>query len=113
MVGWETSLSPKKIAAVASFIRQEWGNKGGEISEAKVLAAKKEFAGKTGQWTEAELAAFANENLPDADGANAPAAPAAPAAATPAAAPRLLLLRLPRLRALMAPSSSPRARCNT
>jgi len=86
MVGWETSLSPKKIAAVATFIRQEWGNKSGEISEAKVVAAKKEFAGKTGQWTEAELAAFANENLPDAGGAAAqPAAPAAAAAASPAA----------------------------
>lgn len=40
MVGWETSLSPKKIAAVASYIRQEWGNNAPEISEAKVLAAK-------------------------------------------------------------------------
>jgi len=91
MVGWETSLSPKKIAAVASYIRQEWGNKAGEISEAKVLAAKKEFAGKTGQFTEAELVPFANENLPDDGAANAPAAtaaaqPAAPAAAAPAGA---------------------------
>jgi mono/diheme cytochrome c family protein len=95
MVGWETSLSPKKIAAVASFIRHEWGNKAAEISEAKVVAAKKEFAGKSGQWTEAELAPFANENLPDAGGpaapaaaqASAPAAPSAPAAGAPTSPP--------------------------
>jgi cytochrome c553 len=36
MPPWEAALSDKKIAAVASFIRQEWGNKAGEISEAKV-----------------------------------------------------------------------------
>lgn len=103
MVGWETSLSPKKIAAVASYIRQEWGNKAGEISEAKVLAAKKEFAGKTGQFTEAELAPFANENLPDAGGAAAPAAAqtaapaaaAAPAAGTSTAAPSAAVASAP------------------
>ena len=82
MVGWETTLSPKKIAAVASYIRAEWGNAAPEISEAKVVAAKKEFAGKTGQYTEAELLQIpADATLPD------DAAPAAPAGAPAAAAP--------------------------
>jgi mono/diheme cytochrome c family protein len=88
MVPWETALSPKKIAAVASYIRQEWGNTGAEISEAKVIAAKKEFVGQTKQWTEAELQAIpADATLPDAPGAAAPNAPkaAAPAGAAPAA----------------------------
>ncbi len=89
MPQWETQLSPKKIAAVASYIRQEWGNSAPEISEAKVVAAKKEFADKTSSWTEAELLAMpADATLPDAAGAAAPnAAPAAPGAA-PAAAPK-------------------------
>ena len=93
MAGWETSLSPKKIAAVASYIRQEWGNSAPEISEAKVLAAKKEFAAQAAQWTEAQLLQMpADVTLPDEAGAAAPAkaAPAAPASApagTPASAP--------------------------
>ena len=95
MVPWETQLSPKKIAAVASYIRQEWGNTGAEISEAKVAAAKKEFASQTAQWTEAQLQAIpADATLPDEGGAKTPNAtqPAAPAAAA-AAAPGCAALR--------------------
>lgn len=91
MPPWEAGLSPKKIAAVLSYIRQEWGNTAPEISEAKVVAAKKEFAAKSGAWHEADLHEIpADATLPDAAGAAAPnaakpAAAAAPAAAAPAA----------------------------
>lgn len=85
MVPWEAALSPKKIAAVASYIRQEWGNSSPDISEAKVVAAKKEFAAQTAQWTEAQLLQIpADATLPDEGGA-APAKPGAPAAPTAAA----------------------------
>lgn len=57
MQGWET-LGPKKIAAVLTYVRQEWGNKGGEITEAQVEAAKKIWAGRADQFTEAELKAI-------------------------------------------------------
>jgi len=95
MPAWEGALTDKKIAAVASFVRSEWGNTAGEISEAKVTAARKEFAGKAGAWSEAELLQIPEDaTLPDAAGAapadGKPAAPApAPATATsaPAAAP--------------------------
>jgi mono/diheme cytochrome c family protein len=87
MPNWELQLSPKKIAAVLTYIRQEWGNKASEISEAKVVAAKKEFESQAAQWTEPQLLQIpADATLPDAGGAAAPAAPAAPAGATPAAA---------------------------
>ena len=89
MPAWETQLSPKKIAAVLSYVRQEWGNKAPEISEAKVTAAKGEFASQTVSWTEPQLLQIpADATLPDAGGAATPAAPAgkAPAPATPAAA---------------------------
>jgi mono/diheme cytochrome c family protein len=87
MPPWEAQLSPKKIAAVLSYIRQEWGNKAPEVSEAKIVAAKKEFAAQAAAWTEAALNAIpADATLPDAAGAAAPnAAPAA--AAVPASAP--------------------------
>ena len=89
MVGWESALSDKKIAAVASYVRSQWGNTGPEISEAKVAAARKEFAAQKVQWTEAEVLQIpADATLPDAAGAAAPAAAGAPApaaAAVPAA----------------------------
>jgi mono/diheme cytochrome c family protein len=89
MVAWEGSLSDKKIAAVASYIRSQWGNNAPEISEAKVKAARAEFAPHKDQWTEEELNKIpADAALPDAAGA-APAAPggAAPAPAAGASAP--------------------------
>ncbi|HYR57683.1 MAG TPA: cytochrome c [Chthoniobacteraceae bacterium] len=81
MIAWESTLSDKKIAAVASFIRSQWGNAAPEISEAKIAAARKEFTAQKVQWTEAELLQIpADATLPDAAGA----APASPGAATPA-----------------------------
>lgn len=91
MVGWETQ-PPKKIAAVASFIRSQWGNNAPEVTEADVEAARKEFAGQKEQWTEEQLLQIKDENY-DTGGAAAAPAPAAgapapaPAAAAPAAAP--------------------------
>ena len=72
MQSWE-SFGPKKLAAVLTFVRQEWGNKGGEITEAQVAAAKKEFSNHGDQWTIEEI-----KQIPlDAklEGAAAPAAP--------------------------------------
>ena len=83
MVPWETQLSPKKIAAVTSYIRQEWGNNAPEISEAKVVAAKLEFVAQTAQWTEAELQKIpADATLPDAAGATPAILVGSPAPAT-------------------------------
>ena len=72
MQPWE-AIGPKKIAAVLTYVRQEWGNKGGEITEAQVVAAKKEFSSHGDQWTIEEI-----KKIPlDAklEGAAAPAAP--------------------------------------
>lgn len=96
MPGWEASLNDKKIAAVASYTRANFGNNAPEISEAKVKAARAEFADRKAPWTEAELKAIPEDaTLPDDAAAAAPApavapvaAPApAPGAPTPAAAP--------------------------
>ena len=81
MQAWEP-LGPKKIAAVLTYVRQEWGNKGGEITEAQIAAAKKEFSGHSDQWTMDEI-----KQIPlDAklEGAAAPAAPGATQAKTDA-----------------------------
>ena len=47
----ENALKPNKLAAVLTYVRQAWGNKGGEITEAQIVAAKKEFADRSDQWT--------------------------------------------------------------
>ena len=89
MPPWEPVLSPKKIAAVASYVRQEFGGGAPEISEAKVIAAKKLFADRKTAWTEEELLKIpADANLPD-EGAAAPVAggAGAPSGAAPAANP--------------------------
>jgi len=92
MPAWEKTLTDKKIAAVASYVRSSWGNAAGEISEAKVAAARKEFAAQSNPWTVAELSQIpADATLPDAAGAAVPAAaapgvPAAPGGAQPVAA---------------------------
>jgi len=51
----ENALKPNKLAAVLTYVRQAWGNKGGEITEAQVIAAKKEFADRSDQWTIEEI----------------------------------------------------------
>ncbi len=46
--------SDEKIAAVLTYIRQEWGNSAGPIETATVTALREKEAGR-GEWTEAEL----------------------------------------------------------
>jgi mono/diheme cytochrome c family protein len=55
MPAWEAVLTDKKIAAVASYIRQEWGNKAPEITPETVAALRQEFAAKKEPWTQAEI----------------------------------------------------------
>jgi mono/diheme cytochrome c family protein len=92
MPAWEKALSDKKLAAVMSYVRASFGNNSPEISEAKVAAARKEFAAQVAPWTEADLLKIpadakieaAESPAPAAGGATAPAAAgaAAPASAT-------------------------------
>jgi mono/diheme cytochrome c family protein len=98
MPPWEKTFTDKKIAAVLTYIRQEWGNKAPEITPDQVAAARKEFASRTEPWTAADILAVpADATLPGGSAAPAAAAPAAaagtpatgatPAAAAPAAPP--------------------------
>ena len=92
MPPWEGALNDKKIAAVTTYIRQEWGNKAPGITPAQINAARKEFSAKKVSWSEAEVLQVPDdatlEGGAPAGGAPAapvtPAAPSAPAAAAPA-----------------------------
>lgn len=54
MLPWE-SLSNEEIAAVASYIRNHWGNKNPLVKPADVAKVRDEIKGKTGYFTEEEL----------------------------------------------------------
>ncbi len=81
MPPWGQALKPRQIAGVATYIRQSFGNKGtGEITEAQVVAAKKEFADQTSEWTIEQIKAIPlTDKLEGGAPAAAPVADAKPA----------------------------------
>ncbi len=91
MPAWESTLSDKKIAAVATYVRGAWGNSAAEISPEKVAVVRKELASRTAPYTEADLAQIPADAkiegaAPSAPSASAPSSGApAPGAATAAA----------------------------
>lgn len=84
MQPWEKTLTDQKIAEVLTYVRQEWGNTGGPVAPEGIAALRKELAGRTESWGQADLEAVpADTELPG----GAPAAPAPGAAAKPEASP--------------------------
>ncbi|HPA16555.1 MAG TPA: cytochrome c [Verrucomicrobiae bacterium] len=86
MQSWEPVLDDKKIAAILTYVRNEWGNKAEPITPEEVAAVRAEFASRKVAWTEADLLAIpenATINVAPATNATPPAA--APSAPTPAA----------------------------
>jgi mono/diheme cytochrome c family protein len=80
MQPWDKTLTDAKIADVLTFIRQEWGNKGGPVTAESIAALRKELASHPDSFTEADLKAVPEDaNLP---GAEKPAEAPKPAAST-------------------------------
>jgi len=78
MQPWEKTLNDAKIADVITYIRQEWGNKGGAVSAAQIAALRKELANHPDSFVEADLHAVPEDaELPGGE----------PAGAKPAEAP--------------------------
>lgn len=90
MPPWE-SLGNKKVAAVLTYIRQGFGNKAGEITEAQVAAVKKEVESQTTPFTVDQIKAIPVDTKVEGGAAAAPVAAleanAAPAAGVPVATP--------------------------
>jgi mono/diheme cytochrome c family protein len=57
MPAWEKTLTDKRIAAVLTYVRQEWGNTAPEITVEQIAAARKEFKGRADPWGEADVLA--------------------------------------------------------
>jgi len=77
MPPWQ-ALPDKKIAAILTYIRGDFGNHGGPIAPEQIADARKEFAGHPDSWTEADLKAVPpNAELPGGEAAAPAPAPAA------------------------------------
>ncbi len=86
MQPWEKTLNDQKIADVLTYVRQEWGNTGGPVAAEQIAALRKELAGHSESWSEADLLAVpAAAELPGAPPAGS--APAGKPGASPAAVP--------------------------
>jgi mono/diheme cytochrome c family protein len=83
MQPWDKTLTDAKIADVLTYIRQEWGNKGGPVAAAQISALRKELASRADSFTEPDLKAVPEDaELPGAEPAGAkPAEAKAPAPA--------------------------------
>jgi mono/diheme cytochrome c family protein len=51
-----------EVAAVLTFIRQEWGNSAPPVTTEQVAATRAATSGRTSQWTEAELQALSADD---------------------------------------------------
>jgi mono/diheme cytochrome c family protein len=62
MAPFGKQLSDEKIAAILTYVRQEWGNNAPPVTAAAVAAIRAELAksGRSEQWTEKELQALTN-----------------------------------------------------
>jgi mono/diheme cytochrome c family protein len=86
MQPWDKTLTDAKIADVLTYIRQEWGNKGGPVATAQITGLRKELASHPDSFVEADLKAVPEDaELPGGEPAGAkpadaknPPPPAAP-----------------------------------
>jgi mono/diheme cytochrome c family protein len=84
MQPWDKTLTDQKIADVVTYERSAWGNKGSAVTAEGVAALRKELAGRTESFVEADILAVpADAEVPG----GAPPGPAAGGSATPGANP--------------------------
>ena len=57
MPAWEKSLTDKKIAAILTYVRQDFGNHAGPITPEQIADERKELASHADSWSEADLKA--------------------------------------------------------
>ncbi|MGD9896211.1 MAG: cytochrome c [Candidatus Methylacidiphilaceae bacterium] len=63
MQPWKAILTDDKIAALLTYVRQAWGNKGTPVTAEQVKAARAEYAQRTSPLTDADLTAIPDEDI--------------------------------------------------
>jgi len=74
MPAWGANLTDRKIAAVLSYVRSEWGNNAGEVTPEQVASVRKEVAAHVDPWAEADLLAVPADAKLEAAATPAPSA---------------------------------------
>ena len=72
MQPWDKTLTDQKIADVLTYERSEWGNNASPVTAEQIAALRKELAGRTESFTEHDILAVPDEDLP---GGAAPSKP--------------------------------------
>jgi mono/diheme cytochrome c family protein len=88
MQPWDKTLTDQKIADVLTYVRSEWGNNASPVTAEQIAALRKELASRAESFTEHDILAVPDEDLP---GGPAPAGGAPPKpgeAAKPAEPPK-------------------------
>ena len=63
MQPWKAILSDDKIAAIMTYVRQAWGNKGTPVTAEQVKAARAEYAQRTSPLSDADVNAIPDEDI--------------------------------------------------
>ncbi|MEZ5405627.1 MAG: cytochrome c [Verrucomicrobiia bacterium] len=55
MASWKNTFNDKKLSAILSYIRQEWGNQASPITEEEMTTYRAEFGSRSKVWSADEL----------------------------------------------------------
>ena len=89
MQPWDKTLTDKQIADVMTYERSDWGNSASAVTPEQIAALRKELASHPESFTEHDILAAPDEDLPGGGGAPAGGAPPKPGeAAKPGAPPK-------------------------
>jgi mono/diheme cytochrome c family protein len=79
MPAWERTLTDKKISAILTYVRSDFGNHGGPVTPDQIADARKEFAARTDSWASTDINAVpVTAELPGGEAAAPAAAAGAP-----------------------------------
>ena len=65
MPTWGPTFKDEELAAVATYVRQAWGNKAAPVTAATVTRVRLQYASRTTPWTARELLARSVAKPPD------------------------------------------------
>src|SRR6266498_1308210 len=75
MQPWDKTLTDQKIADVLTYERSEWGNNASPVTAEQIAALRKELATHSNSFTEPEILAAPDEDLPGGPPGGAPPKP--------------------------------------
>jgi mono/diheme cytochrome c family protein len=88
MQPWDKTLTDQKIADVLTYVRSEWGNNASPVTAEQIAALRKELAGRAESFTEHDILAVPDEDLPGGAAPEGGAPPKPGEAAKPGEPPK-------------------------